>query len=455
MPTGPRAFLPLYVLVLATLLAQSTPRRIGDADEYIAVAASLSRFERPALKRADREKYGVSFRQLTGADGRQDMLHFWIYPAAAAMPLRLAVRLGGDPAEAFAAVNVALLLGAAVVARRRLHWTSLWLLFAGPVIWWADKVHTEVFTFSLVTIAVCAFPAAPVAASVAAGVAAAQNPPLALVLILGALGGLAAGTAWRRVALGVAVGALLAAVHPLYYWIRLGRLAPLADAASAPLSFASFSAVLLDPNVGLVFNDPWLPLAAAITVGYGLRQRTWRPTAWHGVSVATGLLLLVVFGRVINLNHGGTPSMSRYALWLMPLSVPFLPQRDSPRWSRFARAVLAVVAVAGTAASIATYRPSLEEHFVTPTRLARWLWTQHPAIDNPLPEIFAERLLHRENAPPPGAATDNCAKVLTWYGEAPPACPVGPVAPECAEGSCYANRRGDGTYRFVVAPRRR
>jgi len=66
--------------------------------------------------------------------------------------------------------------------------------------------------------------------------------------------------------------------------------------------------------------------------------------------------------------------------------------------------------------------------------------------------VFAERLRHRENVLPGPAATSDCAKILLWDGVGPPGCAPMAVPPKCERGPCYANRRGEGRYEFVVAP---
>jgi hypothetical protein len=98
------------------------------------------------------------------------------------------------------------------------------------VIWWTDKIHTEVFTFNLLTIAWCSLPAFPVVAGVALGFAAAQNPPISIVLLLAAAGGLVARLPKRQMLLGFGLGLLIVATHPIYYWSRVGRLTPLSAA---------------------------------------------------------------------------------------------------------------------------------------------------------------------------------------------------------------------------------
>ena len=54
---------------------------------------------------------------------------------------------------AFTLLNIALLLTALWVASARLDWPALMLLFMSPIVWWIDKPHTEIFTFSMLTIA--------------------------------------------------------------------------------------------------------------------------------------------------------------------------------------------------------------------------------------------------------------------------------------------------------------
>src|SRR5207245_127660 len=109
-------FLPIYVVFLIVLMVGSRPRGIGDAPEYSAVARNLSEFIKPSLTRSQRAEDHIDFKTLTGRDFRQDTIHFWMYPAFVALPIRAARRLGLDPAIAFTAVNFVLLLGAGFCA---------------------------------------------------------------------------------------------------------------------------------------------------------------------------------------------------------------------------------------------------------------------------------------------------------------------------------------------------
>jgi Glycosyltransferase family 87 len=447
-----RIFLAALIALLAILLARSTPRLIGDGAEYLAVADNLSRFQRPSLNYRQRQEARLEFPRLAGPDGRQDVLHFWIYPALAAVPLMIVRALQLEPAVAFAFVNVALLIAAAVFASSRVPWTMSALLFSGPVLWWIDKVHTEVFTFSLLSVGVLLWRDRPFIAAIALGLAATQNPPILFVLACFAIAAMLSkdSRSTRTIALAALTGLAVASIHPLYYWIRLRQFLPLVDAtATGGLTTTSYAAVLSDLNIGLLPNDPWIGAALLIAGIMAVRRRV-RPTAYQVASIVSVAVLLVIFGQVINLNHGGTPGLSRYALWLLPMTVPWLNVTGAG-WSGRA---LHAVAVCAAVWSVIYFRPSLDEGHLFPTRTAAFVWQRFPSLENPLPEIFSERLRHRENVPA-RAATGNCAKVLLLGGEGPPDCPVDPIPPRCRTAPCYANRDGSGAYSFVVMRQRR
>jgi hypothetical protein len=104
------------------------------------------------------------------------------------------------------------------------------------------------------------------------------------------------------------------------------------------------------------------------------------------------------------------------------------------------------------------YLPARAERYLEPTPLARWLWTRHPGLDRPLPEVFAERAW---GYPPLGftpAATPGCEKALvrgdgTPVGRWPLPCAPAEKPEACrAPGAlCYADGGPPG-YRFSSAP---
>ena len=154
-----------YLLLLVVLIAGSELRRVGDGREYLDMATDLFRFEAPSVH-----------------------AHFWLYPALAAPFLALVQQTSLNAYAAFVPLNLALLATAFWVASGVLRWPALALVFFSPIIWWIDKAHTEVFTFSLLVIALVALrPFAAGARVIHPGwavlclaVAGTQNPPFLL-----------------------------------------------------------------------------------------------------------------------------------------------------------------------------------------------------------------------------------------------------------------------------------
>jgi hypothetical protein len=88
---------------------------------------------------------------LVGADGRQDFPHFWLYSLLVAPIVAVADTIGVHPNHAFTIFNGALILLLSWWFIREQRPMAAALLVAGPLIWWIDKAHAEVFLF--VTIA--------------------------------------------------------------------------------------------------------------------------------------------------------------------------------------------------------------------------------------------------------------------------------------------------------------
>jgi hypothetical protein len=460
-----------FAAFVLSLAGDSGPRRVGDGSEYMAMARQLGRLSGPTIGPEDIEYFSqqpwgdidghrAGDQGLRGADQRQDFIHFWFYPLLAAPLVRLAEAVGVHPNWGFTALNVLLLLGTAVVLIRRLDGATLLLLLCGPILWWIDKAHTEVFTFTMLAIGVALLRNRPWWSMVAFGAASTQNPPISAVLGLFLVWTVLAGR-WRdsRVRLGAAAGIALAILPAVYYYWRLGAWFPLRGAVWPHWpGIAAFTAVLWDPNLGmLLFAPPWTLAVAMTAVVLAAAQPARLVRAELCFAIVAAGWFLFSFSQAINVNSGGTFGPSRYGLWLLPLTVPLFQQavewggRDRARWLR-AAAMLAVVWVPLVA------QPRFNENNVEPSRLAAWLWTRWPSADNPLPEVFTERVARRELDLVLPIGTPACEKALLvatgsrgvlW----PPQCRSQPVPPACASPGtlCYANRTG-ASYAFRVAP---
>ncbi len=434
----PAAATVLFVCLLAALAATSAPREVGDAAEYVRMASRLASGHVP---------------------GAGESRHFLFYPALAAPVVAALGALHLNPLLAFTLLNGLLLAAAFSVAVSRLHWTWCALVFAGPILWWLDKPHTEPFTFALFAVAFSLLGSAPWWSLAAAGLSATQNPAnavLVFVLAASAAAGRPAVLKDRRFWVGLAAGVAFAALHPLYYLLRAGTFSRLAGASDIRwVTRSEFLAALVDPNLGLI---PHAPILAAAVIGAAvvLIFRAPRRLAAPGMcaAVVSGAWLAFVAATATNVNHGGTPGMSRYATWFIPLAIPLFQDVDRlfPRLRRWMIAPALAAIVLGAWA----FHPARAETPGRPTRLASFLWTRYPSLDNPLPEVFDERLRGLDENWLP-VATPGCEKVLlpgrggrdsVW----PMPCAPVTIPARCqASGAlCYANRTATG-YAFVTA----
>jgi hypothetical protein len=454
-----------WIGLILSLVSLSNPRRVGDGAEYLAMAISLGEGSAPSVSGGVIARVPAFFPgddgiQLVdpnyrGADGRQDYTHFWLYPLLAAPFVRAALAANVHPLFGFTALNLALLLLATAVMWGRLSSPAVLLLAAGPILWWVDKAHTEVFTFSLLTIGAALLPVAPWWSVVACGAAAAQNPPIAGAMLVAAACGFAMqGRRDVRMWSALAAGAALAALHPGYYHARLGIWSALHGAVDwhAP-SARELTAVLADLNIGVLVHAPLFSAAAAGAVVVTLVGAPKRLFALDiGAALMIAALFLIGFSQATNVNSGGTPGPSRYGLWMLPLAIPFLaasPEIGERRWFR-------ALAASSMVWCTVMFAPRLPDNYLTPTRFANAVWRRWPALDNPLAEIFAERVSGREPGRPP-VGTRECEKVLLLADSDgvrwPEHCLEAPVPPLCRRPGvlCYANKTTTG-YGFVRAP---
>ncbi len=458
--------------LLAALTLDSTPRRIGDGHEYVLMAFQLAHLRPPALVPADLEQFrrelpaGDTYKdvQLTGGvagrDGRRDFVHFWFYSLLAAPFVRLAEVVGAHPNTGFTVLNLLLLAVAGVVLARRLSPALVAVILAGPFVWWLDKAHTEVFTVAALTIGVMLIEERPWWAVLALGAATTQNPAIGVAAVILAGFAIARG-AWRdrRFLLAAGGAAALCALHPAYYQWHLGRLSPLESVITRHVpGITALATPLVDPNLGVLIYYPAFTLL--LVVGLAVLVRHPRTTA-SGSPVAWPLLLtagvfLVAFAQTPNVNHGGTFNPSRYGLWLIPLAIPLLRAAED-RLGRARPVVMTALAIFATTWCAYMFAPRWSENPADPTTMARLLYAHAPSWYNPLPEVFAERQLAREDASLP-LATPGCTKVLlAGDGTTRPPWPIPctpqnvPAACQPVGALCYANGAA-GRYSFAVAP---
>src|SRR3954464_3896870 len=192
-----RAVFGAAVALILCLVAGSRPRVLGDGVEYLTMALNFASGHGPAIAPKDianlqrqladvdprLETWDMRGATFPGPDHRRDLLHFWVYPLIAAPVVAVTHVMGASPLWGFAALNLCLLGAALWVAIPRVGGAGATLLFIGPILWWIDKPHTEVFTFSLLVIASVAIRDRPWWSLIAAGRAAAGIFPIAVLAL--------------------------------------------------------------------------------------------------------------------------------------------------------------------------------------------------------------------------------------------------------------------------------
>lgn len=453
------------VLVLVGAIFWSIPPvRIGDGMEYYALFLAWVDTLRPWMTEASYHAYQAlhdsgriigthpdsflrgQFPALT-LGATSDFNHFWLFSALAAL-IHGVLGLVGihlDAHASFLALHVVMLVGLLAIAARcngRAGYVAVLLLvFGSPLIWHLDKVHTEFYTFCLTAGAiVLATRNQLVAGSVLMAAAAAQNPGLSfVVVVMLALRGFGE---WKRLysrweVIGIVLAVALLAAHPVYYFLRYGVVTPQMLAGGASLGRDLFSAYiwLIDPDVGLFFSWPLgfvLCIAGVLVWRRTIARQIGTAGQWQLAAVCIIFVLSSLFSHASteNINSGGTPGFSRYALWyvapIYPLVLASVAYAMSLR--RTARIVLSLLALAACIGNAAYFLPRWDNATV-PTPPSRFLQRHFPGLYDPPPEVFKERFSGYGEGPEPILAVvgPDCDKILILPSAAPDAFATAPA----------------------------
>ena len=471
-----------FFILLVALADGSTMRGVGDAAEYMTMADRIAHFHQPNVTPAQIDEYNKWLSEIGGywglgngngtlpipqENGRYAFYHFFTYPALAAPFLAVVQNFDMNPIRAFTALNMVLLLGGLWVVMRRLHWLPAVLVFAGPAFWWVDKVHSELFTFSLMAVAMTfLFSRRPVAAMLVFGVLASQNFPIAVGVAVAWVVAIAQDRSRLRSIrfwLLSALSGVIAISSIIYYEAAMGVFSAqeVNNAINPGLPpWVAYIAPITDLNIGVIVAAPILSFLALLALGMLIGVRRQADWLVLGLSGAMTLWFLFSFAQTTNINHGATPSMTRYGLWLLPMTIGLfvhlqqlnlLPMQWAPSKQRnIAEAAFGGLVALSILLSIVTFHPKIEDGLHRPTKVASYVWNNHPGWNNPPPEVFLERIQNYPDFSLTAAALPNCAKVFSYDGNWPSHCGTPPELPDFCNDGCYANRSGDD-YRYVRA----
>jgi hypothetical protein len=479
--------------LLYAVLSSWSPIRVGDGSEYYAMERTITLSQRPYMTDAGWAGYGEmidanevrgmpplerlreAFPGLRTTSGA-DFNHFWLYPAGAAAVGFVGDRLGVTHTSHshFLLLHAAMLAGLLLLC----FWTDRWkgvaaafiIACASPVLWFTNKVHTEFATVMLSTAAMAlAAKRLWAAAGLLLALTSTQNISFAIPAFICCLIALHQFWTETRSGLRAAVdalllsgAALLALVHPAYYFFRFGGITPQlitvgADtSAISPLSSIQY---LLDPDIGLLPNWP-LGIAIAVVAAL-LAAKYWcrRP----GVPMSVFVLGYVFAAMAAqsateNINSGATINVARYGLWYICLLYPCIlyiaGHLKTARTSVRIAAGVAFVLLATLNAR--QYPPKKGESYDSPTRVSRVIYRYAPWLWTPAPEVFRERYSGLGESPslqtPAVVLGPGCVRALYVPGDASRGLQTLHAYPEGVCGMSEEQFRNAVSSRFSTLP---
>jgi hypothetical protein len=428
---GLRRFALGLLLVLLAFVAAVPPDHNGDFVEYTLVTHAIATHGTPdirlsdiaAVKQAIPERANVyEFLENDMRAGKQDVyaafvrgrggdvyaVHFFAYPALAAIPYKLLGLVGLPPFKCFLVVNAAavFVLGLALFrlfgsVNRAAAGLALFMLCGG--ILYARWSSPECLSAATLLAALVYYgTGAPVRGGLLGGLATLQNPtilfffgfaPLLRLCIdyrpaLGVVTNVRRQITARAVA-GLALGLALFALPPLFNLVQYGvpNIIVKKFSDSSFVSLTRLVSFFFDLNQGMLFGVPAV-VVGLLWVARGKRSRAF---AMAGLAVLFTLALAVPAMAVLNWNSGAV-GMMRYAFWAsMPLLFVLLWRAAQlPRWQ--GAALAAVVLVQGLCTEQA-----LTYSYVQLSPLARIALRVAPGLYHPEPEIFAERTAQNDD----------------------------------------------------------
>lgn len=494
----PYLLLCLAVTLVFLVLSSLPALRVGDGAEYYAMFYAWTEGWRPWTTAASQAAYDalLASHKVIGLVPREafdaafaalrigettDFNHFWFYSLLAALCHQLVALAGVNlsPHASFLLLHALLVAATFSAGYRYYGWRGAaavgLLLVASPMVWFLDKVHTELFTVCLLALGLMQMQRQRYAAAALwFALVSTQNPSFALI----------AGMPWAWRVLGqwrqpyragelllLAGAAVTVLLHPAYYQWRYGVVTPqlLAGGAELGANLSTFYIWILDPDLGLLPN--WPLGAAALLLGAWLwLSRQGRPaaTADHvgdanprGAAARFVLPLFVLLFMLINffaqssttnLNSGGTPGLARYALWYLPLGLPLLLWIAARvRWRSAAGYALGLLCVVLTVGSIVCYDPRQPEQYHQPTLLSYTLQHTLPGWYDPPPAVFIKRYSGAGDSRTfQMVVGPDCRKtLLLGHGYMPGATAPGHCLYDHAQLDAYRRALGDTGERYV------
>jgi hypothetical protein len=418
-----RAFAIQLALVLLVLLA-SKPDKAGDFFEYGVTTIALARHGTPDIRADDAALAAAlspeaGYRDLflsmqehiargeqvpmPGLYGGRDgvyAIHFFAYPALAALPFRLLLEAGAaNPFKAFQLVNFGALwlLGLVMfryVGSSRRAFAALGLFMASGGILYGNWCSPEMVTAAALLAGMMLFVRGhPLTGGLLAGVAAMQNPSLAFFSLFAPVFALlqargdqdpARWPGWRVVLAGAGLQGVLALLPFAFGQWQWGRpsIIALYSTDRQLVGLDRLCSYYFDLNQGMILAIPGILVLLACSFPQDRRR-----LALAGLLSTALFMLALALPTLSALNwNSGAKGVLRYAFWgAMPLLfLAFSWLRERERWPRMLLGLVFVLQLGAMA-----HARSYDYREFSP--LARQVLDHAPERYNPDPEIFLER----------------------------------------------------------------
>jgi hypothetical protein len=382
----------------------------GDANDYFLMNVSMSAHGTPELRASDVERYSALRVEedvigqspydgyfVSPVNGLRYCWHFWLYPAVAAPAHVLLDAAGASPLRAYELTNVFMFLIAmhaiARIARLRPEQRLLFggLFVASPVAWYMSWPSAEVFTASLVVLAIALFTRERYVAGVlAAALGATINPSLLIMVAVLGLYALIRTPAHERLrtAAGLAgAGALdLAAVAFNLVLFHAGNLIQWAGMASTRfVTPHKIEAFFLSLDQGLLPYVPVILILAVAAVARAAARRDW----WVLARFAAILASVALTATTIEWNSDAI-GLRRHAMWVFPFLLWLGVEVLATSSRRNRRAIAVGLAAQMLVFSAWVYPPGMA-HMSSVTEL---VLAHAPTLYSPVPSVFAARTEH-------------------------------------------------------------
>lgn len=418
------------VLVFIAMAFDAAPR--GDVVYYLSMLRGFAENGSPEISEDVRKYVFDRMGVMPGPggivaitrDGHLYAGHFWFYSLLNVPAYFILDFFDADLLKSFQLTNALIISGGFFYLfflsnqKSAVRWglAAIFILSTGSI--YFQWTHPEVFSSVFLLVSALLFiDRRYAAASIMASISSLQNPSIALFvcpIFIGQLLDVSSGKiknlftflSFRKLSLTV-LGAVISLVPYVWSYIKFGYPSPIAHLGYVDYSLMSFfrlNSFVFDLNMGLIVGLPSLLWMIPFAVAFRIFE-SFRSGGKYFFKREDFLLigfLLIAIPTFVQLNwNPGTSVFSRYASWagMLPLVWSVLIICRQKSWMMSIGLIPAVVVQAAMTMHVGGTAVDRHGSYVSFQPWVPYIWIESPHFYNPAPEIFYERLVHREEKP--------------------------------------------------------